>query len=150
MKRIGYLSLLAIDVLLAITCLAPRRTAAGGRLQDANPIEVRIDPAKFDEYVGQYALVSDPDFVFSFFREGEKFYLQVTDQDRVELFPASDTKFFLKVVPADGTFIRDASGKVTSMVWRQGGEEAKANRTSNQPAIEHNVAFDRREEMIRM
>jgi predicted acyl esterase len=36
------------------------------------------------------------------------------------------------------------------MLWRQGGGEARANRTSNQPAIERNVAFDRREEMIRM
>jgi hypothetical protein len=77
-----------------------RPTAAGERFQDANPVQVQIDPAKFDEYVGQYALVSEPDIVFSFFREGEKFYLQVTDQDRVEIFPASDTRFFLKVAPA--------------------------------------------------
>jgi len=150
MKRIGSLSLFAIVVLLVITYFAPHRTAAGERLQDANPVEIKIDPAKFDEYVGQYALVSEPDIVFSFFREGEKFFLQATDQDRIEIFAASDTRFFLKVVPADATFIRDASGKVTSMLWRQGGDEEKANRTSNQPAVENNVAFDRREEMIRM
>src|SRR5262245_9676466 len=145
MKRMGFLSGLALVVALVVTYLAPRPTAAGERLQDANRIEAQIDPAKFDEYVGQYALLSDPDTVFSFFREDRKFYLQVTNQDRIEIFPSSDTRFFLKAVPADGTFIRDTSGKVTGLLWRQGGGEARANRTSNQPAIERNLTFDRRE-----
>src|SRR5262249_8263013 len=138
MKRFRSLPILAVVSLLFLSYFLPHRSVAGGRLQDANPVEVKIDPAKFDEYVGQYAMDSEPDFVFSFFREGRKFYLQATDQDRVELFPASDTKFFLKVVPADATFIRDTSGKVTSMLWRQGGDEAKANKISNQPAVENN------------
>src|SRR5207249_1580731 len=117
--------------------------------QDPNPTEIKIDPQKFDEYVGQYKLVSNPDLVLSFFREGEKFYLQVTNQDRIEIFPASETRFFLKVLPADGTFIRDAAGKITSLLWRQGGPEVAANKTSNQPAVQNDVAFERREEMIR-
>jgi len=143
MKRVGYLPLVAAVVLLVMTSL-------GVRMQDANPIEVKIDPAKFDEYVGQYTLDSEPDTVFSFSREGESFYLYATDQDRVEIFPASETRFFLKVVQADGTFIRDASGKVTSMLWRQGGGEVRATKTSNQPLVENNLPFERREEMIPM
>jgi putative CocE/NonD family hydrolase len=150
MKRISCFSLLAITVLLAITYFAPRHTAAGERLQDPNPTEIKIDSTKFDEFVGQYTLVSNPDLVLSFFREGDKFYLQATNQDRIEIFPASETKFFLKVLQADGTFMRDTSGKVTSLLWRQGGQELTANRTSNQPVVQNDVAFEKREEMIRM
>jgi hypothetical protein len=101
---------------------------AGARLQDANPVEVKIDPAKFDEYVGQYALTEILTVFFVLSATAKSFMCRLPIRTRIEIFPASETRFFLKVVPADGTFIRDASGKVTSLLWRQGGDEAKATR----------------------
>ncbi|HYX27059.1 MAG TPA: CocE/NonD family hydrolase, partial [Pyrinomonadaceae bacterium] len=118
--------------------------------QDAKPIEIKIDPKRFDDYVGQYVFVTDPDFAVSFFREGEKFYVQATNQGRIEIFAASEIKFFLKLIDADATFLRDAEGKVTGVLWRQNGRQTQARKTSSQPAIEKLVEFDKREEMISM
>jgi putative CocE/NonD family hydrolase len=137
--------LLMIAIVRLVFVSHPAASAA-----QAKPTEIKIDPAKFDEFVGQYTFADNPDVVLSFFRAGDKFYVQPTNQARREIFPASDTKFFLKVIDADVTFIRDGQGKVTSVLWRQNGRERTARKTSNQPAVENNVPFDRREEMIRM
>jgi len=122
---------------------------ANADIQGAKPAEVKIDARVFDQLVGQYALNDNPDIVFSFFRENDKYYLQVTNQSRIEIFSASESKFFLKTLDADATFVRDAQGVVASMVWRQNANERTARRISNQPAVEHLVDFERREEMIR-
>ena len=114
------------------------------------PVEVKINPQSFDPFVGQYQDAGDPDFIFSFFREGDKFYGQATDQDRFEIFPASETRFFLKVFNAHVDFIRDAGGKVTSIVWHQGGRDYPAKKTSDQPAKDTRVLFTRTETMIPM
>jgi hypothetical protein len=114
------------------------------------PTEIKIDPKTFDEFVGQYSFAENPDLVLSFFREGDKFFLQATNQGRIEIFPESETKFFLKLIDADATFVRDAQGKVASVLWTQNGQTTPAKRTNSQPAIEANVEFERREEMIRM
>ena len=115
------------------------------------PVETRIAPAAFDQFVGQYEdAVNLGGTIFSFFREGEKFYLQVTNQDRIEIFPSSETKFFLKVLPADAEFLRDPSGSVTGMIWRQGGSEFRTKKIANEPAKDTRVKFTRTEAMIPM
>src|SRR5258706_15133348 len=112
--------------------------------------EIKIDPKAFDEFVGQYALVSNPDFIFSFWREGDKFFMQPTNQGKIEIFPETETRFFLKVFEAQTTFVRDAQGKVTSAVWRQGNQDNQLKKISSQPAMEVNKKFEKREEMIPM
>lgn len=114
------------------------------------PAEIKIDPKIFDDYTGQYVFADVPDFVLSFFRERDKFYVQATNQGRIEIFPASETKFFAKIIDADATFIHDSGGKVTGLVWRQNSRETSYRKTSNQPAVEKNVPLDKREQMIRM
>src|SRR5436190_2259456 len=135
-----------------IGCLAaiPEDRALAIISQNPTPKEIKIDSAKFDEFVGQYTLVDIPDLVLSFFREGDKFYVQPTNQERIEIFAASETQFFLKAPEADTTFMRDPQGKVIGLLWRQNNRELRANKTSNQPAIQNNIAFERREEMIAM
>lgn len=143
--------------LLLIGCLSvvmanslPRLIhAAGVPTQTAKPVEIKIDPKVFDELVGQYSLDTNPDVVLSFFRENDKYYLQVTNQGRIEIFPTSESKFFLKILDADATFNRDSAGKV-SMVWRQDANQYGTKRISNVPVIQRSTMFDRREEMIRM
>ena len=151
MKRTLFFLLLVISLSAFTIGSAPTLfTATGVRAQATKPAEVKIDPKVFDEFVGQYSLDTNPDVVLSFFREGEKYYLQVTNQGRIEIFPASESNFFLKVLDADATFVRDASGKVSSMVWRQDANKVTTKRISNVPIIELPIPFDRREEMIRM
>lgn len=114
------------------------------------PAEVKINPKIFDAYVGQYEDAPNlGGLVFSFFREGDKFYLQPTNQDKVEIFPASETKFFLKAFPAEAQFVKDANGRVTAMIWRQ-GREFTAKRIADQPAKDSRIAFKRAEMMIPM
>lgn len=114
------------------------------------PVEIKIDPAKFDAFVGQYEdAVNLAGIVFSFFREGDKFYLRVTNQDKVEIFSSSENKFFLKAPVADAEFLRDAQGRVTGMRWFQ-GREIITKRIAETPQKDMRVAFNRTEAMIPM
>jgi len=114
------------------------------------PAEIKINPSVFDAYVGQYRDAEDRDLIFSFFREGDRYYVRATDQPRVEIFPASETRFFLKVIDARIDFVRDANGKVTSVIRHQNGRDYSATRISEQPAKDTVVAFARSEAMIPM
>ncbi|HEX6124848.1 MAG TPA: CocE/NonD family hydrolase [Pyrinomonadaceae bacterium] len=116
------------------------------------PLEIKIDPAAFDPYVGQYEdVVNLGGTIFSFFREGDKFFLQVTNQDRIEIFPSASNTFFMKE-PRGGAaeFLRDPNGRVTGMIWRQGGSEFRTKKIANQPAKDTRVTFNRKEMMIPM
>jgi putative CocE/NonD family hydrolase len=115
------------------------------------PVEIKIDPASFDAYVGQYEdAVNLGGSIFSFFREGEKYYVQVTNQDRIELFPSAPNQFFLKAFPATAEFVRDPAGRVTGMRWTQGGSVFEMKRIADQPAKDTRVKFTRTEAMIPM
>lgn len=81
------------------------------------------DPEDFDGFVGRYALDAAPDFVLSFFREGNTLYTQATGQQRVEIVPTSDSTFRLTVVDASVVFHRDPDGEVRSATLRQNGEQ---------------------------
>jgi CubicO group peptidase (beta-lactamase class C family) len=85
------------------------------------PVQVAIDPAIYDAYVGEYELA--PGFVLTVTREGDSLMTQATGQGKVEVFPSAPTEFFLKVVDAQLTFVKDASGKVTGIVLHQGGRD---------------------------
>lgn len=83
---------------------------------------VKIDPAIFDRYAGEYAADSRPGFVISFTREGDRFFSQASSQTRVEIFPSSDSDFFLKVVDAQVTFQRESDGSVEIVTLHQRGD----------------------------
>ncbi len=87
---------------------------------------VAIDPKVFDQYAGDYEL--QPGFVIKFFRQGDRYFTQATGQGAAEIFAESETKFFLKVVDGSVEFVKDAAGKVTGMILRQGGQTLHAKR----------------------
>ena len=115
------------------------------------PVAIRIAPELFDPYVGQYEDSENlGGTIFSFFREGEKYYLRLTNQDKLEIAPVSATKFFL--LPGnrgDVEFVRDASGKVTGAVFSQGATY-NLKRTAAAPAPDTRTMFTRTEAMIPM
>src|SRR5947199_7174211 len=151
MKKLGYLFLPGgVFSLLTVLPAAKDGRTFITNAQQASHVEIKIDPKAFDEFVGQYSFLNDPEFVISFWREGDKFFLQATNQGRIQIYPESELKFFLKIFDASATFVRDAQGKVTSLFWRQNGQDNQAKKISNQPAIEVPQPFEKREEMIRV
>src|SRR5215210_337358 len=61
------------------------------------PVEIKIAATAFDPYVGQYEDAANlGGTIFSFFREGDRFFLQVINQDKIEIFPSSENVFFMK------------------------------------------------------
>jgi CubicO group peptidase (beta-lactamase class C family) len=88
--------------------------------------EVRMNPAVYDAYVGEYELT--PAFSITITREGGQIFAQATGQPRFEIFPESETRFFLKVVDAEIEFVRGPDGKVTGLVLHQGGRDMPGKR----------------------
>ena len=144
-KRI-LLALLLLSLITAVPIAAQQPAA------QATPVEVKIDPSRFDPYVGQYEdAVNLGGTIFSFFREGDKYFFQITNQDRFDIVPSSENTFFEKR-ERGGTaeFTRDAQGRVVGMVWRQGGAEFRTKKIADQPAKDARVAFKKTEVMIPM
>jgi D-alanyl-D-alanine carboxypeptidase len=92
---------------------------------------VKIDPAIYDAYAGEYELA--PGFILTITREGDRLMTQATGQAKVEVFPASETEFFLTVVEASLTFVKGASGTVDRLVLHQGGRDLTAKRLQKEP-----------------
>ncbi len=88
--------------------------------------EIKVDPRIFDAYVGQYEL--QPNVILSITRQGDALLAQATGQPRFRMFPESETDFFLKLVDAQITFVKDASGRVTSLILHQNGQDKTAKR----------------------
>ena len=116
----------------------------------STPVEIKIEPATFDAFTGQYEdAVNLGGTIFSFFREGDKYYLQVVNQDRLEIFPSAANTFFAKAFRASAEFVREG-GRVTGMIWRQGDGEYRAKRIADQPLPDRRVKFTRTEAMVPM
>lgn len=113
--------------------------------------EVKIDPKIFDAFAGQYQDDTlNEDFIFSFYREGEKFYAQWSNRERFEIFPASETLFFRKGRPLDIEFERDAGGRAASVTMRQNQFVLHARKISDQPLKSTLISYKRTETMIAM
>lgn len=98
------------------------------------PKEVKIVPAVFDAYAGEYEL--QPGFTLSFKREGERFFTQATGQGQAEIFPSSDSTFFLKIVDAQVTFHKAKDGKADKLTLHQNGNHIARRVTSYAPTAE--------------
>jgi CubicO group peptidase (beta-lactamase class C family) len=85
-----------------------------------------IDPKIYEDYVGQYQLTIDS--IIAITIEEGKLMSQRTGRPKVELFAESETEFFMKVVNAQIKFFKDAQGKVTGLVRRQGRSEMPAQK----------------------
>ena len=145
--RLSVLLIGALCLLIAIGAISLMRSA---RAQQPQHTEVKIDPKLFDQFVGKYAFADNPDAIFSFYREGDRFFMRPSNQTGIEIFPESESKFFLKIQESDITFVRDAQGKTTGLLWHQGSNQRSMNKIGDQPLADTTVAFERREEMIPM
>ena len=87
---------------------------------------VKVDPKIYDAYVGEYEL--GPGTALAITREGDSLMAQPTGQRKIELFPSSETVFSPRVIRAEITFVRDAAGQVTHLVFSQGGRQQTAKK----------------------
>lgn len=87
---------------------------------------VEVDPAIYEGYTGEYEI--GPGFVITISSEGGKLIGQATGQPRIELHPESKTRFLIKEVGAQVEFMVDSSGRATSIVIHQGGQDTPAKR----------------------
>jgi CubicO group peptidase (beta-lactamase class C family) len=102
--------------------------------QDFQPKEkmiAKIDPKVFADYVGQYQFDFSADYILTVGTEaGNLIYelKQPTGQSKAELYPESETEFFRKDVEVEVTFVKDETNRVTHLIFRQDGQELRANR----------------------
>ena len=97
----------------------------------ASRIEVTVDAAVLDRYVGRYQLA--PAAIITVTRDGSRFLAQLTGQPAFEIFAESEKKFFFKVVDAQLTFEIDAQNKVVAVVLHQNGIDQRAPRIEGEP-----------------
>ncbi|HXU39930.1 MAG TPA: serine hydrolase [Blastocatellia bacterium] len=121
-----------VDERLTVIVLTNRAGANPGTiahgieaLYNSEPIpakhkEAQLDPRSLDQFVGRYEL--EPGFVLSITRTSDHLWLHGTGLSRVRLFPETQTKFFAKVLDTQVTFVKDASGKVTHLIFHQRGD----------------------------
>ncbi|MFN2315946.1 MAG: serine hydrolase [Gemmatimonadales bacterium] len=99
--------------------LVPPATAASQGPYDP----ATFQPARFDDFVGRYALDAAPQFILTFTRSGDSLFTQATGQQKFPIYPTSDSTFALRVVEASVTFHRNADGRVTHATLHQGGNQ---------------------------
>jgi pimeloyl-ACP methyl ester carboxylesterase len=92
------------------------------------PKAIKLDPAVFDACVGEYEMA--PGVVVKVSREGNRFLAAPPNQAKIEIFPESETGFFLKAANVRIVFVKDAAGKVTSMLVRFPGQEMSAKKVN--------------------
>lgn len=89
--------------------------------------EIAVDAEILDSYVGQYEVA--PRLVFVIAKDGDKLtFLPPGQPKAVELFAESETDFFLKVVDAQITFVKNESGEVTGLQFKQMGRVTNAKK----------------------
>ncbi|HET7186921.1 MAG TPA: serine hydrolase [Gemmatimonadaceae bacterium] len=85
---------------------------------------IELPAATLAPYVGTYAFT--PSFALEVTVDGGALWAQATGQSRFRLWPFAEAEFFVKEVDAQVTFVRDAEGKVTSLVLHQNGQNPTA------------------------
>ncbi len=89
----------------------------------------KVDQKTLDSYVGYYEL--QPGLVMNVQTVNGMLTVEPTGQQVFTLYPKSKTEFFLTEVEAAGGFVVDDNGKVTHLIWKQGGAEQKGARKDN-------------------
>jgi ketosteroid isomerase-like protein len=98
------------------------RLVAGGESEiPQDPAVAKVDPKVYDAYVGQYEYA--PGVIDTVIREGDHLLVQVTGQGKEEVFPENETTYFGKQQNWRMIFVKDEQGRVTSVRFRQHGQD---------------------------
>lgn len=95
-------------------------------LNPHDPQIAKVDPRLFDAYVGRYEYT--PGLVDTVTREGDRLFVQSTGMEKEELLAENDTTFFAPGQDWRVIFLRNEKGEVTSLAFRQNGQDLVARR----------------------
>jgi CubicO group peptidase (beta-lactamase class C family) len=90
------------------------------------PVPVTVAEGVLERYAGAYRLPDGSRLLVR--RDGGRLVTSARGQAPVRLYPKGEAEFFAKATDSTGTFVRDASGRVTELVIRQDGKETRAPR----------------------
>jgi CubicO group peptidase (beta-lactamase class C family) len=95
-------------------------------------VAITLSAETLEKYAGRYEVSPSPQFspnsVITITLEDGKLMRQVNDGTKAELFAQAETEFFLKVSDARVSFVRDAHGQVTGLIWHRSGVDTPAAR----------------------
>ena len=91
------------------------------------PPVIALPASALTPYAGDYELTRGLDFVVTM-RDGSLWIRSTNNGANVRLWPQSPTEFFVKEVEADVTFVRDTSGRVSGLSFRQYGRDRPARK----------------------
>jgi hypothetical protein len=86
---------------------------------------VDLGEAALDDYVGTYNAMAG---TFTVTRTGDQLMVQLTGQPSFPVYASAKDHFYYKAVDAQIDFVRDQSGKVTSLVLHQNGMDMPATK----------------------
>jgi D-alanyl-D-alanine-carboxypeptidase/D-alanyl-D-alanine-endopeptidase len=89
-------------------------------------VAIVLPADSLDAYVGGYQLA--PNLLLSVRRDANGLVAQVTGQGSYAIYPSARDEFFYRVVDAQISFVRDATGRVTSLILHQNGRDLRAPR----------------------
>jgi hypothetical protein len=89
---------------------------------------VAIDQPALAGLEGAYRF--PPSFAAHLTREEGRLFFQATRQPRFEALPFARDRFFLSASPAELSFARDGTGKVTHLLLHQSGEHLVGKRAA--------------------
>jgi CubicO group peptidase (beta-lactamase class C family) len=89
-------------------------------------ILAEVNAEIYDAYIGTYQV--SPDFSFIITRENDRLYAEVAEMGKSEIYPESEITFFPKDVDASITFVKDETGEISELIYKQGGREIPAKK----------------------
>lgn len=84
-------------------------------------VAFEYDPEDFDHLTGRYELESQPGFILTFNREGDRIFTQATNQPEIPITATSDSTFSLIGVDASITFHLNEDKSADSLTLHQNG-----------------------------
>jgi len=91
-----------------------------------DPQPARLEPARLDDYVGEYTVSNELQYVVS--RKGDVLFGSRAGRKDVELIPESIDVFFIPGSEIRKLFVRDDAGRVVEMVDRRKGTDLRWRR----------------------
>ncbi|HVF47386.1 MAG TPA: serine hydrolase [Pyrinomonadaceae bacterium] len=92
---------------------------------------VKVDPKVYADYIGRYQFEFSSDYVLTIIAEGDKLVTELkqpTSTSRTEIYPESETTFFRRDVDVEVMFVRDETGRVKRLIFRQDGQDFRLTR----------------------
>jgi CubicO group peptidase (beta-lactamase class C family) len=109
---------IAINIL---NCLYDKNYEVPKLVKQAN-----VSQETMKQYEGDYALA--PSFIINIKLKENELYAQATGQQAFQILPISETMFYTRMVDAKIEFVKDADGKVSTLILHQNGRDMPGKR----------------------